>query len=163
MFKVKENIINILQNNIEFRKDLANLRGSDTPRSEDKRSASQNKKLKALNDQIAEETKQTTFNAFSKEVTEQINNAQSVMQILDLVEKRLENIKDDTTELGNMQRDFLESKKQEAIKKAEEETRQILEAYKTLEQKKAEYHEKYVNDTALLRRAKENAKTPRRS
>ncbi|WGU68251.1 hypothetical protein QIU18_00360 [Capnocytophaga canimorsus] len=79
--------------------------------SEDKRSASQNKKLKALNDQIAEETKQTTFNAFSKEVTKQINNAQSVMQVLDLVEKRLENIKDDTTELGNMQRDFLESKK----------------------------------------------------
>ncbi|MFJ1490521.1 hypothetical protein [Capnocytophaga canis] len=128
--------------------------------SEDKRSASQNKKLKALNDQIAEETKQTTFNAFSKEVTEQINNAQSVMQVLDLVEKRLENIKDDTTELGNMQRDFLESKKQEAIKKAEEETKQILEAYKTLEQKKAEYHEKYLNDTALLRRVKENAKTP---
>ncbi|MFJ1491206.1 hypothetical protein [Capnocytophaga canis] len=31
MFKVKENIINILQNNIEFRKDLADLRGSDTP------------------------------------------------------------------------------------------------------------------------------------
>ncbi|MFJ1431939.1 hypothetical protein ACILD7_02415 [Capnocytophaga canimorsus] len=131
--------------------------------SEDKRSASQNKKLKALNDQIAEETKQTTFNAFSKEVTEQINNAQSVMQVLDLVEKRLENIKDDTTELGNMQRDFLESKKQEAVKKAQEETRQILEAYKTLEQKKAEYHEKYLNDIALLERTKKSATNPEES
>ncbi len=31
MVKIKKNVIEILRNNIEFRKDLANLRGSDTP------------------------------------------------------------------------------------------------------------------------------------
>lgn len=31
MFKIKKNIIKKLQNNIQFRKDLADLRGSDTP------------------------------------------------------------------------------------------------------------------------------------
>lgn len=31
MFKIKKDVIKILQNDIEFRKDLANLRGSDTP------------------------------------------------------------------------------------------------------------------------------------
>src|SRR3712207_6737059 len=51
------------------------------------RTKAQNKQLRQLNDAIAEETKKTVLEAFNAELSEQLTNAQTVLEMLSIIEK----------------------------------------------------------------------------
>lgn len=52
------------------------------------RTKAQNQQLRQLNDAIAEETKRTVLEQFNEELSEQLTNAKSVIDMLNIIEKR---------------------------------------------------------------------------
>lgn len=54
----------------------------------DKRTKEQNENLRKLNDALAAETKRTVMDAFNEELSMQLTNARSVLEVLAIIEKR---------------------------------------------------------------------------
>ena len=70
------------------------------------RTKEQNKQLRTLNDQIAEETKRTVLEQFNQELSEQLTNAKSVLEMLNIIERRRKELAKDGTELDNGKKDI---------------------------------------------------------
>lgn len=65
------------------------------------RTKEQNKQLRQLNDAIAEETKRTVLEAFNQELSASLDNAKSVIEMLNIIEQKRKELSGDGTELDN--------------------------------------------------------------
>ncbi|HPX21139.1 MAG TPA: hypothetical protein PLK86_06460, partial [Bacilli bacterium] len=95
----------------------------------DKRTKDQNANLRALNDAIAEETKRTVLDAFNEELSLQLSNAKSVLEVLSIIEKRRKELEDDTSGLGKEKGEALDKAEKEALARQKQETDELLEQY----------------------------------
>lgn len=123
------------------------------------RTKEQNKQLRQLNDAIAEETKKTVLESFNNELNEQLTNAQTVIEMLNIIEQKRKELSNDGTELDNAKSDALDEAENNAQEQLKQETEALLEEYASYVEQKRMLEEKFNNDVALLMRKREQATT----
>jgi hypothetical protein len=123
------------------------------------RTKEQNKNLSAINDRIADETKKTVLEAFNQELSAQLGNAKTTLEMLNIIAQKRKELADDDSELGGDKKKTLDDAEVNAVQKQEEETKKLLEDYASYLDKKIQLDLEYNNDLALLERARAKATT----
>lgn len=123
------------------------------------RTKAQNQQLRQLNDAIAEETKRTVLEQFNEELSEQLTNAKSVIDMLNIIENRRKELANDGTELDNGKKDILDDAEKYARKQAKEQTQELLEEYASYTEKRRRLEEQFNKDIEMLTRARNAATT----
>ena len=123
------------------------------------RTKAQNKQLRQLNDAIAEETKNTVLEAFNNELSEQLTNAKSILEMLNIIEKKRKELSGDGTELDNAKKKTLDTAEKDAQSKLKEETESLLEEYASYMEKRRRIDEQYNADIALLNQKRAQAQS----
>ena len=118
----------------------------------DTRTADQNKKLKTLNDQIAEESKKTVLQSFDEALKKQMNSATSIVQMLDIIAQKRKELSGDGSDLDNAQKDILDKAEEDVNKQAQEETTEMLRSYTEYLDRKLSAEVQYQDQMTLLRR-----------
>jgi len=88
--------------------------------SKTKRTPTQNKQLSQVNNEIASETKDTVLAEFDAALKQQLNNANSVIEKLDIIRKKREELKNDSSQLGTDQKEVLDNSEKEVTQKAQD-------------------------------------------
>ncbi|GBU07961.1 hypothetical protein AwDysgo_12920 [Bacteroidales bacterium] len=123
------------------------------------RTKTQNNQLRTLNDQISEETKKTVLESFNTELSEQLDNARSIMEMLNIIEQKRKMLANDGTELDNSKKGTLDDAEKNIVKQAEEETNALLEKYSSYLARKIKLEEQFTNDIKLLEKRRSEATT----
>lgn len=123
------------------------------------RSKAQNKQLSTLNDQIAEETKKTVLEAFNEELSDQLNNAKTTLEILNVIAQKRKELANDGTDVDNEKKETLNEAEKDAVKKQKEETDALLEKYASYLDKKLKLEQDFTNDLQLLEKRRAEATT----
>lgn len=123
------------------------------------RTKEQNKQLRQLNDAIAEETEQTVLEAFNNELNEQLSNARTVIEMLNIIEQRRKDLSNDGTDLDNAKAESLNEAENNAQEQLKQETESLLEEYASYVEQKRRLEEQFNNDVALMMRQREQATT----
>lgn len=123
------------------------------------RSKAQNKQLRTLNDQIAEETKKTVLEAFNEELSDQLNNAKTTLEILNVIAQKRKELANDGTDVDNEKKETLNDAEKDAVKKQKEETDALLEEYSSYLDKKLKLEQDFTNDLQLLEKRRAEATT----
>lgn len=126
----------------------------------DTKTAEQQKRLKTLNDQIAEETTKTVLQSFDDALQKQMSSATSVIQMLDIIAEKRKEISGDGTDLDNGKKDIVDKAEKDVSKQASEETKQLLDEYASYYDKRLRMHQKYIDDIKLLEKRLKDAQTP---
>lgn len=124
-----------------------------------KRTKEQNKQFRQLNDAIAEETKKTVLEAFNNELSEQLGNAKSTLEILNIIEQKRKQLSGDGTELDNSKKETLDNAEKDAKDKLEQELNDLLDEYATYAEKRLRIEERYNYDMELLRKKRDAAQS----
>lgn len=124
-----------------------------------KRSKTQNKQLRQLNDAIAEETKKTVLEAFNNELSDSLSNAKTVIEMLNVIEAKRKQLANDGTELDNAEKEALDNAEKQAHEKAEQETNALLTEYASYVEQKRRLEEQFNADMELLNRKRAKAST----
>nr|UWI15119.1 MAG: hypothetical protein [Bacteriophage sp.] len=124
-----------------------------------KRSKTQNKQLRQLNDAIAEETKKTVLEAFNNELSDSLSNAKTVIEMLNVIEAKRKQLANDGTELDNAEKEALDNAEKQAQEKAEQETNALLTEYASYVEQKRRLEEQFNADMELLNRKRAKAST----
>ena len=125
----------------------------------DKRTKEQTANLRKLNDAIAEETKRTVLDAFNEELSLQLSNAKSVLEVLSIIEKRRKELEDDASGLGKEKGEALDKAEKEALARQKQETDELLEQYAGYLDRKIKLEMKYNDDLKLLQMRRAEATT----
>ncbi|MGI6124367.1 MAG: glycine zipper domain-containing protein, partial [Acetivibrionales bacterium] len=127
--------------------------------------ARQTEELRKLNQAIATETKDTVLAQFEEELKNQLNGAQGIMQMLDIIEQRRKQLTGDGSEIDTNKAQILEKSQEDVVKKAEEETNRLISEYSNYLGKKIELELEFTNDLQLLekRRAKAATETDKKA
>lgn len=123
------------------------------------RTKEQNKQLRQLNDAIAEETKATVLEAFNAELSEQLTNASTVLEMLKIIEQKRKELANDGTELDNAKAESLNDAEKNAQEQLQEETEALLAEYASYVEQKRQLEEQFNKDVALLMQKREKATT----
>lgn len=123
------------------------------------RTAEQNKQLRQLNDSIAEETKNTVLEAFNNELSEQLTNAQSIIEMLNIIEQKRKQLSGDGTELDNAKQEALDNAEKDAQAQLKDETQALLDDYASYMEKRRRIDEQYNADVALLQQKRTQAQS----
>ena len=124
-----------------------------------KRSKTQNKQLRQLNDAIAEETKKTVLEAFNNELSDSLSNAKTVIEMLNVIKAKRKQLANDGTELDNAEKEALDNAEKQAQEKAEQETNALLTEYASYVEQKRRLEEQFNADMELLNRKRAKAST----
>lgn len=124
-----------------------------------KRSQTQNKQLRQLNDAIAEETKKTVLEAFNNELSDSLSNAKTVIEMLNVIEAKRKQLANDGTELDNAEKEALDNAEKQAKEKAEQETNALLTEYASYVEQKRRLEKQFNADIELLNRKRAKAST----
>lgn len=124
-----------------------------------KRSKTQNKQLRQLNDAIAEETKKTVLEAFNNELSDSLSNAKTVIEMLNVIEAKRKQLANDGTELDNAEKEALDNAEKQANEKAEQETNALLTEYASYVEQKRRLEKQFNADIELLNRKRAKAST----
>lgn len=123
------------------------------------RTKEQNKQLRQLNDAIAEETKRTVLEAFNQELSASLDNAKSVIEMLNIIEQKRKELSGDGTELDNAKKDVVDEAEQQAQNKARQQTEALLSEYASFVEQKRRLEEQFNADVELLNRKRMQATT----
>ena len=123
------------------------------------RSKEQTKQLQQLNDAIAEETKKTVLEAFNNELNEQLTNAKTTLEILNIIEQKRKELSGDGTELDTAKSESLDEAEKDAKDKLKEETETLLEQYASYTEQKRQIDEAYQRDYEILMEKRKSATT----
>lgn len=115
-----------------------------------KRSPEQNKKLTKLNDEIANETKNTVLGEFEKELQSQMKGARSIMEMLNVLEEKRKTLAGDGSEVDNGKKEILDKEQEGVGKKAESDTKSLLEKYSSYLSEKLNFDINYLENKRLL-------------
>lgn len=121
--------------------------------------ARQTEELRKLNQAIATETKDTVLAQFEEELQNQLNGAQGIMQMLDIIEQRRKQLTGDGTELDTGKSEILDTAQQGVAEQAEQETRALLDNYTDYLQNKLDFEANYAENSRLLNENLAKAKT----
>lgn len=116
-------------------------------------------KLQMLNNEIAEATKDTVIKDFQTQLEADLQACTTLGAMLDLIEKRRQAIAGDDTEVGNQEREILNSAEDDTKKQIKSETAQLLSTYASFEAERLKFLADYARNRQLLERRIAEAST----
>lgn len=150
----------LLSQGANYLEYLQNQRAEIEKISVSDRTKAQNDKLRKLNDEIAEESKNTVLQAFNKELSSQLSNAQSIIDMLNIIEEKRKELANDGTQLDNEKKSVLDDAEDDIVEKQKERTSELLQEYASYTDKRLQMEKQYVNDMLLLQKKLDVATTP---
>ena len=138
------------ENYVEF---LKNLRSQLTEAMHGEGTKEQQEQLAAINTAIAEETKGAALAEFKAALQEQIDGANGILDVLDIIAQRRKELEGDDSELANQERATLDDAEGDAVERQKEQTTALLEQYADYLDKKVQMAADYQADVALLEKA----------
>ena len=123
------------------------------------RTKTQNNQLRALNDAIAEETKNTVLESFNIELNDALSNAKTAIEMLNIIEQRRKQLANDGTDVDNAKGEALDNAEKSAQDKLKEDTAALLEEYASYAAQRKAIDEKYFADLEILNKARLAAQT----
>lgn len=124
-----------------------------------KRTKAQNHQLRVLNNQIAEETKKTVLDTFNAELSEQLTNAKTTVEMLKVIEAKRKELANDGTELDNGKKESLDNAEKDVKDKERQELESLLNDYASYAEQKKRIEEQFNRDIETLNRARLAATT----
>lgn len=115
--------------------------------------------LKKVNDAIADETRKTVLETFNQDLQAQLNNARSIAEMLQIIEKKRQTLANDNTDVDNEKKESLDEAEKNVAQKAKEDTDQLLANYSSYLTKKIEMERQYTEDMILLEKRLSEATT----
>ena len=109
-------------------------------------------KLEIIQNEIAEATKEATLRDFETQLQNDLNACQTLGQMLDLLEKRRQEIAGDNTDVGNRERDIIGAQETDIKAQVESETQALLQTYASYELERLKFAESYARNRELLER-----------
>jgi hypothetical protein len=82
-----------------------------------------------LNTALAEETNKTVMQEFEKGLQTELNNARSILEMLNVIEQKRKDLETDESGLKEQKTEVLDKQQEDVAKKAEDETKQLLKSY----------------------------------
>lgn len=116
-------------------------------------------KIRSLNNELAEETKETVLGEFEKSLQSELKSAQSIMEMLNILEEKRKTLKGDGSEIDTGKENVLDKAQEDIGAKAEQETKQLLSSYAGYLGEKIEFEAKYAEKSRLLNENLAKAKT----
>lgn len=116
-------------------------------------------KLQMLNNEIAEATKDTVIKDFQTQLEADLQACTTLGAMLDLIEQRRQAIAGDDTEVGNQEREILNSAEDDTKKQIKSETAQLLSTYASFEAERLKFLADYARNRQLLERRIAEAST----
>lgn len=138
------------ENYVEY---LKNLRSQLTEAMHGEGTKEQQEQLAAINTAIAEETKGAALAEFKAALQEQIDGANGILDVLDIIAQRRKELEGDDSELANQERATLDDAEGDAVERQKEQTTALLEQYADYLDKKVQMAADYQADVALLEKA----------
>lgn len=109
-------------------------------------------KLEIIQNEIAEATKEATLRDFETQLQNDLNACQTLGQMLDLLEKRRQEIAGDNTDVGNREREMIGAQETDIKAQVESETQALLQTYASYELERLKFAESYARNRELLER-----------
>lgn len=122
-------------------------------------SPDQAEKLKKLNNEIANETKDTVLGEFENELKRQLDGAHSIMEMLNILEEKRKTLSSDGSDVDEGKTKIIDDAQEDIAKKAEDETKSLLTQYAGYLEKKIEFDVNYLERKRLLTEASNKATT----
>lgn len=122
----------------------------DALSSKTKKTATDLKNLSALNDEIANATKEAVISDFDAKLQEELETCQTIGERLDLLEKRKQELSGDNSDVDNAKSEIIDDAKKDTVKQAKEETKQLLREYAGYLAEKLDFEESYARKKELL-------------
>lgn len=123
------------------------------------RTKAQDEQLRQINNAIADETKTTVIEAFNQELNAQLSNANSVIEMLNIIKKKREELANDGTDVDKGKADALNDAEKKAKEQAAGQIKDLLNEYAGYVAKKKQLEEDFNRDMALLAKARVEAQT----
>lgn len=123
------------------------------------RTQEQTRQLQQIYDEIAQTTKETVLEAFNNELSSQLAVANTVLDQLEVIAKRREELANDNSDLDNEMKKTLDDAEKTALQQMREETQALLNEYQSYTEKRKQIDVQYKNDMALLAKARVEAET----
>jgi hypothetical protein len=112
-----------------------------------------------INNRLAEETQKTVMQEFEKGLQDQMNNARSVLEMLNVIEQKRKDLETDESGLKEQKTTVLDKQEEDVVKKAEEETRDMLRSYSDYLDKKINREIAFNNQMHLLKQKFKKSET----
>ncbi len=122
----------------------------------------QAEQMRVLNDQIAQETKETVLSQFEAQLQSEMQGAQSLIEMLEIIKRKREEVTQQSTgnaEIDDEQQRILNDVERETNEKIAQRTSALLEEYRSFNDRLVALGDAYNNDVAILERAYAEAKT----
>lgn len=123
------------------------------------RTDQQRKELSQLYDALASESNANALEAFNNSLSEQLNLARNVVEQLNIIQQRRQELANDGTELDTAKSQSLDEAETDAKEQLKNETEALLAEYASFVEQKRRLEEDFNNDVALLMRKREQATT----
>lgn len=109
-------------------------------------------KLKIVQDQIAEATKEATLRDFQSQLEKDLQACTTLGAMLDLLEQRRQAIADDKTDVGDRERAMITEQETSVKEQVKTETEALLQEYASYELERLKFAESYARKRQLLER-----------
>lgn len=109
-------------------------------------------KLKIVQDQIAEATKEATLRDFQSQLEKDLQACTTLGAMLDLLEQRRQAIADDKTDVGDRERAMITEQETSVKEQVKNETDALLQEYASYELERLKFAESYARKRQLLER-----------
>lgn len=118
--------------------------------------------MRVLNEQIAQETKETVLSQFEAQLQSEMQGAQSLVDMLDIIKRKREELKENSTgseQLDEEQEQLLDEAEKDTQNKIAERTKQLLQSYRSFKEQLTASTASFEADKALLQSQIANAAT----
>jgi uncharacterized protein YoxC len=119
----------------------------------------QYEKIHQVTDEIIDGTNETMLDTFKESLAEQLGNAKTVIDRLNLIRQMREDLKKSDDPLKEQKIEILDESEKQSEEDRKQETRQVLEEYADMYDRRLDLAAKYFADLALLEKQKETALT----
>lgn len=109
-------------------------------------------KLKIVQDQIAEATKEATLRDFQSQLEKDLQACTTLGAMLDLLEQRRQAIADDKTDVGDRERAMITEQETGVKEQVKTETEALIQEYASYELERLKFAESYARKRQLLER-----------
>lgn len=109
-------------------------------------------KLKIVQDQIAEATKEATLRDFQTQLEKDLQACTTLGAMLDLLEQRRQAIADDKTDVGDRERAMITEQETSVKEQVKNETDALIQEYASYELERLKFAESYARKRQLLER-----------
>lgn len=116
--------------------------------------------ISQIRNELTDESKKSIVTSFDKGLQNLLSGANSIVEKLEIIRKKREELEKDDSGLKQQKEDILDKADEDVAKTAKEQTDKLVEDYASSLTKKLQLQQKYTDDMMLLEKRLKAAQTP---